>query len=115
MAHVAQVHGYSRHHDRDRRREKVERGERDRQYPNETPRGLVADDQQEYPEHAELNHEVDDRGTDVGERENLARERNLLHQSRAVHNDTGGAAHGSLEHVPDDEAAEEVDDEIGDP
>jgi hypothetical protein len=74
----------------------------------------VLDDEQVQTEDAELDEEVERRGAHVGEREDLAGERDLLHESGPHDDDAGRGTERRVEHVPHDHAREEIDDEVGD-
>ena len=113
MLDVTQVDVERRHDHGQRRGKEVEGREGDGQDPHVPPRRLVSDDQQDQRQDAELDAEVDDRRAHVRQRQDLPGKRDLLHQSGAVDDDARRGIDGRLEHVPDHQTGEEVDEEAG--
>ena len=87
VLHVAQVDVDRRHHDRQRRGQEVAARRTRSAGSREAPGRRVAEGRDEDDEHRQLDEEVDHGGADVGERQDLARKRDLLHERRAVDDD----------------------------
>jgi hypothetical protein len=68
----------------------------------------VARDEDEQQQNAGLEREVHEGDSHGRERQDLVRERHLLHQVRVVDHRTGAAAHRGGEQVPGEQAREQV-------
>ena len=110
---VAQVHVGRAQEDAQRAGEQQQAQEREREERDVRPGDVPLDAREHGEQHEALQEEVDDHAGDGRERQDLTRERNLLHEPRVPDHREAGPGQTGREEVPHEQAGEQVDREGG--
>ena len=111
---IAQVHVERREQDAEGAREQEDADQRERDQRHVGPRDVPTHDEERDDEHETLEEEVHERGADRGEWEDLARERDLVHDAGVGDDRSGRAGEPRREQVPHEQTREQEERERGD-
>ena len=114
MLHVAEIDVERGEDERERRRERQDEQDRERKVDEIRMQRRAAEHDRGDEEDRELHDEVEDRGADRCEREDLPRHVDLLHQAAVVDDRVGSGRDDLAVEAPRGQAGEHEDREVGD-